>query len=45
MSEVSSEKTKAMAVGEHTLVNQVVANGMNLENVEKFTYLGSVLTC
>ena len=33
-----------MAVGEHALANQVVTNGMLVENVEKFTYLGSVLT-
>ena len=42
---ISSEKTKTMAVGQHALVNQVVTNGMHVENVEKFTYLGSVLTC
>ena len=41
---ISSEKTKTMVVGEHALTNQVVINGICVENVDKFTYLGSVIT-
>ena len=33
-----------MAVGEHALANQVVTNGIRVENVDKFTYLGSIIT-
>ena len=41
---INSEKTKTMEVGRNTQSNQIVVNGMQVENVNKFTYLGSIIT-
>ena len=41
---ISSEKTKIMEIGQPANTNSIIVNGIPVEKVNKFTYLGSVLT-
>ena len=41
---ISSEKTKAMQIGNGGQLNQIIVNGIPVENVNRFTYLGSKLS-
>ena len=41
---ISSEKTKAMEIGTQVQLNQIVVNGIPVENVDRFTYLGSKIS-
>ena len=41
---INHSKTKTMTFGEKTTTTAIVVNGEELENVEEFVYLGSLLT-
>ena len=38
------DKTKTMIFGDKVFTNRIVVEGVQLENVERFTYLGSNMT-
>lgn len=41
---ISSEKTKTMEIGQPAHTNPIIVNGIPVDKVDKFTYLGSMLT-
>ena len=41
---MNSEKTKRMVFGDKDITHRIVVEGVQLENVERFTYLGSNMT-
>jgi hypothetical protein len=41
---INKDKTKTMIFGQEDIDKEVELDGSNLENVEEFTYLGSLIT-
>ena len=42
---MNTDKTKTMVFGDKQISSKISIDGIELENVEKFTYLGSNMTC
>jgi len=42
---ISDDKTKVMHICEEQSTNQITVGGRNVDDVARFTYLGSILTC
>ena len=42
---LSAKKTKVMLVGEVEVLQPITVHGQNVDHVDRFTYLGSILTC
>ena len=38
-------KTKAMQIGEVQVLQPIIVGGQNVDDVDRFTYLGSILAC